>query len=304
MLDSSQARNCEIELVRTRFSTGLRVLLTLPMACFTLFCQDAWMGDRDLMQELRADGVRYDRTGASVYFEKDTMTPQEMDAFSNLVDQGIKDIEGLLKIPDERRREQAGKIFFFVSSKIDIGRSRFRTVMLPLWRVQNEVAPYLHETAHIVARCESCPMWFSEGFASWVQSHVSETIGGYDAKVFARRGNRGVDADAVRYLNTAQGQSVLPFVLEGGEPPDIVAERRAVGAPFYVLSQSLVKYLVEHAGVEKVMGLSASSDFDAELARVMEKTPEEVKRDWLGAIREARVGQAAERVPVGQSAPE
>jgi hypothetical protein len=261
------------------------------------------MGDRDLMQELRADGIRYDRASASLYFEKDAMTPEEMDAFSDLVEQGIHDIEGLLKIPPERRREQAGKIFYFVSGKIDIGRSRFRTVMLPLWRVQRQAAPYLHETAHIVARCESCPMWFSEGFASWVQSHVSETIGGYDAKVFVRRGNRGVDADAVRYLSTAQGQAVLPFVLEGGEPPDIVAERRAVGAPFYVLSQSLVKYLVEHAGIEKVMGLSASDDFDAELARVMEKTPEQVKSDWLGSIREARVSKAEERVPSGMSSP-
>ena len=262
------------------------------------------MGDRDVMQEMRADGVRYDRATVSIYFDKDAMTPVEMDAFANLVDQGVKDIESLLKIPDERKREQAGKIFFFVSAKIDIGRSRFRTVMLPLWRVQREVAPYLHETAHIVARCESCPMWFSEGFASWVQSYVSETIGGYDAKVFARRGNRGVDADAARYLNTTQGQAVLPFVLEGGEPPDIVAERRAVGAPFYVLSQSLVKYLVEHAGIENVMALSASSDFDVELARVMEKTPAEVKRDWLGAIREARASKAGEPVPAVLSTPE
>ncbi len=283
--------------VRLKLSTGMRVLLTFLIACFTLACQDAWMGDRDLMQELRAEGVRYDRASASVYFDKDAMTAEEMDAFVNLVEQGIKDIEDLLKIPAAQRREQTGKIFFFISGKIDIGRSRVRTVMLPLWRVQKQVAPYLHETAHIVARCEDCPMWFSEGFVSWVQSHVSETVGGYDAKVFARRGNRGVDADAVRYLSTAQGRAVLPFVLEGGEPPDIVAERRAVGAPFYVLSQSLVKYLVEHAGIEKIMALSASEDFDGELARMMEKTPEEVKRDWLSAIKGARAGN------VGQPAP-
>ena len=33
-------------------------------------------------------------------------------------------------------------------------------------------------------------------------------------------------------------------------------------------------------------------------------TPEEVKRDWLGAIREARVSTAAERVPAVLAAPE
>ncbi|MDQ6758924.1 MAG: hypothetical protein M3Z32_03530 [Acidobacteriota bacterium] len=282
----------------------MRMLLTFSIACFTLACQDAWMGDRDVMQELRADGVRYDRASASIYFEKDAMTPEEMDAFANLVEQGIEDIEGLLKIPDGRRRSQSGKVFFFVSGKIDIGRSRVRTVMLPLWRVQKQAAPYLHETAHIIAPCESCPMWFSEGFVSWVQSHVSENLRGYDAKVFARRGNRGVDADAARYLSTAQGQAVLPFVLEGGEPPDIVAERRAVGAPFYVLSQSLVKYLVEQAGIEKIMALSDSEHFDAELARVMAKTPEEVKRDWLTAVRGARLSQASQPTPIVLASPQ
>ncbi|MGI8742426.1 MAG: hypothetical protein ACR2NN_07605 [Bryobacteraceae bacterium] len=242
------------------------------------------MNDREVMQELRADGVRYDRDGATLYFDKDAMTPAEMDAFSDLANQGIRDIEKLLKIPAERSRAQTGRIFFFIGSKFDIGRSRFRSVMLPLWRVRQNVAPYLHETAHVLMQCRSCPMWFSEGVASWVQSYVSETIGGYDAKVFARHGNPGVDSDAARYLTTSGGQAVLPFVLEGGEPPDIVTERRAVGAPFYVLSQSLVKYLVQHAGIDKVAGLSDCEDFDGELARIMKKQPAEVKSGWLALI--------------------
>lgn len=242
------------------------------------------MNDREVIQELRGGGVRYDRDGATLYFEKDAMTPADMNAFSDLVNQGIKDIEKLLKIPPERSRAQTSKIYFFVCSKFDIGRSRFRSVMLPLWRVQEKVAPYLHETAHVLMRSDSCPMWFSEGFASWVQSYVSETIGGYDAKVFARHGNPGVDSDAARYLATSRGQSVLPFVLEGGEPPDIVAERRAVGAPFYVLSQSLVKYLVQEVGIDKVAELSDCRDFDAELARIMKKDPAQVKTGWLAAL--------------------
>jgi hypothetical protein len=127
-------------------------------------------------------------------------------------------------------------------------------------------------------------MWFSEGFASWMQSYVSENIGGYDAKVFVRHGNPGVDADAARWLSSSNGQNVLPFVMEGGEPPDIWAERRAVGTPFYVLSQSLVKYLIEQAGIDKIASLSQANDFNGELTTVTGKNPEVLKRNWLAVI--------------------
>lgn len=243
------------------------------------------MNDREVMQDLRADGgVRYDRDSAVLYFEKDALSTDEMDEFSNQVDQGIRDIEKLLKVPDEKKRAQAGRISFFVSSKFEIGHSRFRSVFLPLWRVQRKAAPYLHETTHIVARCDECPMWFSEGYASWVQSYVSENMGGYDAKVFARRGNSGVDAEAARWLTTPNGQNVLPFVLEGGEPPDIRAERRAVGAPFYVLAQSLVKYLVARAGIDNINSLANCEDFNADLEKLTGKPPEELKKSWLASI--------------------
>lgn len=243
------------------------------------------MNDREIMQDLRGDGgVRVDRDSAVLYFEKDAMPQEEMDAFADLVNQGINDIEKVLKVPDEKKRAQAGRISYFISSKFEIGHSRFRSVFLPLWRVQRKAAPYLHETTHIIARCDECPMWFSEGHASWMQSYVSESIGGYDAKVFARRGNTGVDAEAARWLTTPNGQTVLPFVLEGGEPPDIRAERRAVGAPFYVLAQSLVKYLVAQAGIDKVNSLANCEDFNTDLAKLTGKSPEELKKDWLASL--------------------
>lgn len=246
------------------------------------------MSDREVMQDLRADGVRIERDSATLYFEKDSLSTEQMEAFSDLVNQGIKDIEKLLKVPDEQSRAETGKIFYFVSSRIDIGRSRVRTVFLPLWRVQRKAAPYLHETTHILARCNECPMWFSEGYASWMQSYISENVGGYDAKVFATRGNRGVDADAAKWLATSNGQSVLPFVLEGGEPPNILEERRLVGEPFYVLAQSLVKYLVAQAGVDKINTLAKTSDFDADLTTLTGKSAADLKSGWLAVVHDAR----------------
>ena len=242
------------------------------------------MVDRDVTVNLRAEGIRYDRDNAVLYFEKDGLSSGDMEAFSTLVNQGIKDIENLLKIPDDKRREKTNPIFYFISSKIDISRSRMRTVYLPLWRVQRHEAPYLHETSHILARCDGCPMWFSEGFASWIQSYISENVGGYDAKVFARRGNQGVDAEAARWLGTSNGQAVLPFVTGAGVPPDIGTERRAVGTPFYVMSQSLVKHLVQKAGIEKVYALSESKSFEQDIEQAAGEPLQLLTSGWLASL--------------------
>ncbi len=245
------------------------------------------MLDREIADDLRTNGVRYDQEGAVLYYEKDALTPAEMEAFSTLVSQGVKDIEKLLNVPDDKRRTGASPgsppIFYYISTRIDISRSRMRNVYLPLWRVQRRAAPYLHETAHVIARCSECPMWFSEGFASWVQSHVSENLGGYDAKVFVRGGNRGVDGEAAHWLGTPNGQAVLPY-MAGGVPPEIWTERLAVGAPFYVIAQSLVKYLVARAGIEKVGALSDSSDFDQDLESATGDKLVTLTSAWLTSI--------------------
>jgi hypothetical protein len=127
-------------------------------------------------------------------------------------------------------------------------------------------------------------MWLSEGFASYVQSYVAEHMGGYDGYVFSWGGNANVDRLARRYLARDGGKSVLPFVAGAGSPPDVWEERRQVAAPFYVLSHSFVKYLVEHAGLETVKKLVGAQDVEASLRRETERGLSEWKSDWLRSL--------------------
>jgi hypothetical protein len=39
--------------------------------------------------------------------------------------------------------------------------------------VRERTAPYQHETTCVVTPCDHCPMWFSEGLASYVQSYIT-----------------------------------------------------------------------------------------------------------------------------------
>jgi hypothetical protein len=128
-------------------------------------------------------------------------------------------------------------------------------------------------------------MWFSEGFASFVQSYVSEHMGGYDGIIFARNGNRGIDRDALRWMSNERGQAVLPFIGKHEEPPEINEDRAHVAAPFYVMAQSLVKYMVENSDVKTLRQVMDDPDFDQALERLTGKTPVQWKQNWLNRVR-------------------
>ena len=260
---------------RAVFLSVLTVALTLhPKGAKA---QSSWQVDRQIASDLREHGVQIDQERATLWFDAGALSPKEMDEFAGLVNQGIGDIEAYLKIPAPDY-----KIRYYVSSQLSISHALGRSVFLPMQRVSSRTAPYLHETTHVVAPCLDCPMWFSEGFASFVQSYISEQVGGYDGGIFTRRGNRGIDRDAARWLANDRGQAVLPFLGRHGEPPEIAYDRSNVAAPFYVMAQSLVKFMVTQAGIDKIGTVMGAPDFDEALLKLTGSSSSDWKDQWLG----------------------
>jgi len=242
--------------------------------------QSPWWITRQVAAELRENGVARETDRAMLWFEPGVLSDEQINEFAELVNCGVLDIEETLKI--EPRRDV--KIRFFISSKGGISQTMGRTIFLPIERVANRTAPYLHETTHAVAPCPDCPMWFSEGLASYVQSYISENVRGYDGAVFTRRGNRGIDHDAARWIASDRGQAVLPFLGTHEQPPQIAYDRSNVAAPYYVMSQSLIKFMVEKIGMEKLREVWSSSHFEDTLVSVTGKDSEAWKEDWLEAL--------------------
>ena len=250
-----------------------------------------WRSDRELANDLSANGTGLERDRATIFFEPAVLSSEEMIAFADLVNQGILDIESYLgvTVSDVNRgldpnRGDVRKVRYFVSTQVQISHSNFRSIYLPMAKVKNRTAPYLHETTHLVAPCDECPMWFSEGLASYVQSYVSENTGGYDGGIFTRRGNRGINQDARRWLASERGQAVVPFLGTHGEPPSIDWDRSNVAAPFYVMAQSFVKFLVEQATLPRLRPVFEAKDFDAELQSSTGKKSAEWKELWLADL--------------------
>ena len=145
-------------------------------------------------------------------------------------------------------------------------------------------APYLHETTHVLVPCSRCPVWLSEGFASFVQSYISERFCGYDGAVFSDGGNRGIDREATQWACDGRGKAVLPYIGRPGQPERILADRSKVATPYYVLSQSFVKFLVRRAGLLCVRHLASTSCSAGEMAVATGRSTSRWRGEWLRSL--------------------
>ena len=236
-----------------------------------------------LPEDQRSERLRQETERTVLEFHAGDLNDAEADAFAGLVERGVADIESLVgpSLPPWARRN--GRIRFVVSARVTMSRTYGTTVLLPLERVRTRSAPYLHETVHALVPSRGDRAWLSEGLASYLESWVSENRSGYDAHVFTRAGDRGIHSAAQRYLAREAGRAVLFWVGAHGEPPLMEEDRSAVARPFYVLSQSLTKYLVDSAGLAAAVRTLIEGDANA-VARLTGRPDDQWKRDWLIAI--------------------
>jgi hypothetical protein len=216
-------------------------------------------------------------------YDEGALDDVEASAFLKLVEEGVVHVESLVSpgLPDWARRTRP--VRFVVSSEVPISRTYGHTVVLPLARVRSRTAPYLHETVHALVPSRSDRVWLSEGLACYLESWVSENRGGYDAHVFTRAGDRGIHEAARRYLASEPGRAVLPWVGAPGEPPSMEEDRGGVARPFYVLSQSLTKHVVDGVGLTSVVRALVGGEADGLLAATG-KADADWKAEWLRAI--------------------
>lgn len=215
--------------------------------------------------------------------------PRDLDeaqaqAFARLLDQGVKNVGTLVATGLPPGVPQPEQVRFVVSERVGISRTFRTTVLLPLERVRNHSAPYLHEIVHVLVPSRADCTWLNEGLASYLESRVAETMGGYDAHVFTRSGNAGIHAAARRILDGSPGLAVVSFVGRPGQPQDLDDDRRGVARPFYVLSQSFVRYLADRAGLDAVVGAAADPDPAAAIAKRTGRSTEAWRRDWLASL--------------------
>lgn len=227
----------------------------------------------------RRQMMRCETERAVVDFDPVGLDAGERETFARLADRGVGDLERLL-FKDGGSREP---VRFVVTAAVDMSRTFGRTVLLPLRRVKGQEAPYLHEAVHALLPSPHHSTWLTEGLACYLESWVAEHVGGYDAHVFTRAGDRTIHGAAMGYLKSDLGREVLPWVGVPGEPPHLFEDRAGVARPFYVLSHSFTKYLVERLGLAAVVTLAGGRDPEGAISRLTGRETEVWRAEWLSA---------------------
>jgi hypothetical protein len=245
------------------------VMRALPL--MVLLSGGVWAASITVVETDR--GYRYETPRAIVEFDRGPMRAEARMEFARPADRGVEDLAGLLGVQAGRD----GELLFRVRRRAGISRTYGARISLPYGRVADRSAPYLHETVHALLSAEGAdpPLWLSEGLASYLESYVAEKVGGYQGHVFSEGGNLTIDAEARRHLTSGFGRDAFDAVGLRRVPRNIDRDRGNVARPFYLLSQSFVKYLAEHAGLDAVLAAyRGSSD------RVGGRTVLEWKADW------------------------
>jgi len=230
--------------------------------------------------------IEYRERGVTVVFDRGAMSETEMAAFARLVDDGIRDIREHLSRNAVGVRLRDGAPTFVVTRRARISRAYRRTVLLPLRRVRDRRAPYLHEAAHVLVPARNREVWLNEGFASYIESYIADNVGGYAGHVFSSGGNAGIDRDARRHLESGYGRTALEFVGRHGTPPGFYRDRERVAPPLYVLAHSFFKYLVEKRGLGPSVRLLGAPDSARAIQASSGRPMESWKREWLDSLGE------------------
>jgi hypothetical protein len=262
--------------------------------------------DATRIAHLHEGGIRVEGQQVIVWFPPQALVePQRQELVDNL-DRGVTALRALIGAhPWQRLRDQ--KITYYISPEHFIAHATGRgTVLMPLVRLLEGRAPFLHESAHELlfpqppsapddpspagmrVPLASRPVWLSEGMADYVAQTVAAETGFAEGDVFNVGGLARVDTTCMQRLQGPRGAEVLRSIGEAGAPEALfTTERQAVAPTFYACAQSFTKFLVARVGLQamvELFPLIREGKVDERLAQLTQSSLPLLRAEWLRTI--------------------
>jgi hypothetical protein len=197
-----------------------------------------------------------------------------------------------------------GRITYYISEDTFVAHgSGLGAVFVPLARVKDGRAPYLHEAMHEllatpgtreavaaerVARTKSRPLWLAEGLPDYVAQSAAERVGLTEGDVFDTGGLGGVDKTCAERLESSAGSGVLSFMGAPGRPDALFTTERPTVAPtFYACAFSFTKFIVNRIGLPATIGLIPLIPVNTvheKIEALTGKAMSDLRSEWLRAI--------------------
>jgi len=255
---------------------------------------------------LHEDGGRVEGKEVIVWLPPEALSEPQRQELVDHLDRGVTALRVLIGAqPWQRLREQ--KLTYYISPECFVAHATGRgVVLMPLARLREGRAPFLHESAHELlfpqppsapddpshaetrVPLASRPVWLIEGMADYVAQTVAAETGFAEGDVFAVGGLAQADQTCVQRLQGPRGAEVLRSIGEAGAPDALwTTARLAVAPTFYACAQSFVKFLVARVGLQAMVGLFPliqEGTVDARLAQLTQSSLPLLRAEWLRTI--------------------
>jgi len=261
-------------------------------------------GAQERVAELTANGERRDGKLAILITPAGTIDDKEEEALLARLDRGHAELRAIVgRHPWQVMR--AEKITYYVSPNRFVAHASGRgAVFIPLVRLQDGRAPYLHEAAHELlayfsqpltpdpARVERVrtmrPLWLTEGLADYVGLTAADRAGVMEGDVFDLGGLAGVDKTCNERLKGPRGAEIVSFIGNIGAPGALfTTERTEVAPTFYACGTAFTKFVVERIGLPETIALVPLIPAEGVLPRIEKltgKSMETLRAEWRLAI--------------------
>jgi hypothetical protein len=258
--------------------------------------------DGKRVAELEARGIRTEGTHAIVWTPADLMSEPERKALVDRLDRGVRALRELIGTHDwQVVRDQ--KINYYISADQFISHASGRAaVFVPVARVQDGRAPFLHEAGHeLLARAAPrglaadgrprISLWLSEGLADYVGQTAAARAGIAEGDVFSVGGLQGVDRTCATRLDAApSADEIVQFMGAPSGPPALfTTDRQKVAPTFYACAFSFTKFVVDRIGLADTIRLMPFiADSDALQRRIESRTGKPMAAlpsEWKMAIK-------------------
>jgi hypothetical protein len=232
-------------------------------------------GSREVVRTAPTAADRIDTTHVIVYVDKGLLTTEAEREFAQSVDRMFAATSTYLQRRFDPTRRKTALPAYYLTNWAGISHAESTRIFLGARRVIPSPAIVIHESVHLLLmknpdaprnRDDLTPevdarvmansgVWLAEGFAGYVAYELAPRLNLEPDHLFVKGDRSTVDAEAGQWIRDPRGAKVLPYVGAAGMPEGLLADRTNVAAPFYVLGQSFIKYLVLHAGLATVTRL-------------------------------------------------
>jgi hypothetical protein len=261
--------------------------------------------DATRVVDLTATGERREGAHVILFTPRGALEDAQEAELLERLDKGVKALRDVVG-PHDWQVVKDQKISYYICPDRFVSHASGRAaVFIPIVRVQDGRAPFLHEAGHELLATfsrpagatdpaqrerilSSRPLWLGEGLADYVGQTAASRAGVTEGDVFDIGGLAGADAACRERLKGPRGAEVLPFIGALGAPAALfTSDRQQVAPIFYACGTSFTKHLVDRIGLAETIALMPHIIPGTVLPRIEQVagvSMDRIRADWRAAI--------------------